>query len=104
MTKDLKQAVEAAKEIHRARPPLRGTLSYFKSLPEYSCSLPTGTTPGKRWRAQINVEPWGRITIPPAGWVICEYYDGPDVPEGRIGIRYYRPVIRVPALTREGGV
>ncbi|WP_215745945.1 hypothetical protein [Gluconobacter sp. P1C6_b] len=97
MSPDLKQAVEIAKEKHRQRPPLFGTLAYFESLPEYSCSLPTGTTPGKRWRRQINVEPWGRITIPPVGWVIAEYYEGPDVPEGRIGIRYYRPVIRVPA-------
>lgn len=26
------------------------TLAEFKALPNYSCSLPTGTTPGKAWR------------------------------------------------------
>ncbi|KXV20610.1 hypothetical protein [Gluconobacter japonicus] len=104
MNESLKQAIEEAKQAHRERPPLYGTYGYFNGLPDYSCSFPTGTTPGKRWRRQINIGPWGQITIPPIGWVICEYYEDPELPEGRMGIRYYRPVIRVPVLTRERGV
>lgn len=34
----------------RRLPPLRLRLADFEKLPEYSASLPTGTTIGKRWR------------------------------------------------------
>lgn len=86
-------------EGHRALPPLLVTLAYLKSLPDYSCSLPTGTTPGKRWKREVHFQPWGWRSLPRIGWMIGEYYEGSDVPPDQIGIRWYRPVIRVKAGT-----
>lgn len=44
-------------------------------LPEYSCSLPTATTIGKRWRRRSN-----------GAWWLGEYYDIGD--PKRVGIRW----------------
>lgn len=99
MTPGLKKLADQARAVHRRRPPLHATLQYFKDLPEYSCSLPTGTTLGKRWRCAIHVEPWGQITLPEIGWMIGEYYEIPG-DKTHVGIRWYRPVVRVPAVMR----
>lgn len=53
---------------------LSGWNAYFVPWPEYSCSLPSATYPGKRWRGNT-----------PRGWVYREFYEI-DVPD-RIGIR-----------------
>ncbi|NIE80031.1 hypothetical protein [Asaia sp. As-1742] len=84
---------------HRARPRLLVTLKYLENLPEYSCSLPTGTTPGKRWKGEVHFQPYGKRSLPRIGWMISEYYEGPELPPNRIGIHWYRPVIRVKAET-----
>ena len=54
-------------------------------LPEYSCSLPTGTTIGKRWRRDVhfNKPPAGR---PAPEWCIGEYFD--DGTPGMVAIRW----------------
>ena len=44
------------------------------ALSEYSCSLPTGTTIGKRWRRDVNAYRADRRGAPPE-WVIGEYVD-----------------------------
>lgn len=49
----------------------------LKALPEYSASIPTGTTLGKRWRRRVR-----------NGWWLGCYYEGPDVPEGSVGIAW----------------
>ena len=48
----------------------------LRVLPEYSTSLPTGTTPGKQWRRAVR--PWQ--TSPSAEWLLGEY--GEPYPEG----------------------
>lgn len=53
----------------------------LRDLPEYSCSIPTGTTIGKRWRKNIH---FGSGRIPE--WKIAEYVDDPN-PEF-IGIKW----------------
>lgn len=64
---------------------LRLTPDEFLALPEYSRSLPTGTTIGKRWRRHEPTRIW-----------VGEYFDVGL--EDQVGIRWYRPVIRVPAI------
>lgn len=55
------------------------SLEDLEKLPEYSCSLPTGTTIGKRWRQATK---WGpevsRERYPETEWMIGTYVDHPD--------------------------
>jgi hypothetical protein len=44
----------------------------FAALPDYSCSLPTGTTIGKRWKRRRDYHDVDR------GWVMGEYIEDPD--------------------------
>ncbi len=46
----------------------------LKKLPEYSCSLPTGTTIGKRWRRRIPYY----TNQPLQCWLVAEYVPHPD--------------------------
>jgi hypothetical protein len=57
-------------------------------LPEYSCSIPTGTTPGKRWKRDANAYrrdlPWpGHVP----DWLLGEYVEIPGDPD-HVGIRW----------------
>lgn len=52
----------------------------FDALPNYSFSLPTGKTIGKRWRRRCR-----------DGWLIGEYFEVPE--QGLVGIRWYLPAI-----------
>lgn len=56
------------------------TESEFAALPEYSCSLPTGTTYGKRWKCHTAA---GRAST----WFMGEYYDCGSRTE--VGIRWF---------------
>lgn len=73
---------------------LRITARDFKDLGEYSCSFPTGTAIGKRWRrlegsfSQAFVRAGGKPR-----WVIGEYVEHPD--PKTVGIKWYRPIIIV---------
>lgn len=63
---------------HRGLPVLRLTRRELEALPEYSTSVPTGTTPGKRWRRNVAFSLAG--FHPPtegAVWIVGEY--GKDV-------------------------
>ena len=51
----------------------------FNQLPNYSCSYPTDTTIGKRWK---RGEPYVRD---PHTWYLCEYVESNI--EGMIGIK-----------------
>jgi hypothetical protein len=57
--------------------------SEFDALPEYSCSIPTGTTVGKKWKRPV---PYEIRTDPPNTWVLGEYVEC-SVP-GEIGIEW----------------
>lgn len=46
--------------------PIRMTRRAFEALPEYTTTIPTGTTPGKRWRRNV-------------------YWDGSEWWQGRYG-------------------
>lgn len=75
---------------------LRLTPRQFLELPEYSCSLPTGTTIGKRWRRLDGAH--DREFIAGGGkpkWIIGEYLNssGP----AKVSIYWYKPVITVRA-------
>ena len=69
----------------------------FTSLSEYSCSLPTGTTPGKRWRRLDGAfdHAWKAAGGVPR-WIVGEYAAIPGDPKN-IKINWYRPVICIPA-------
>ena len=62
-------------------------------LDEYSATLPTGTTPGKRWRRHDGAfDP----SCEKPFWLIGEYAAIPDDPE-RVAINWYIPVLRMDA-------
>lgn len=62
-------------ELGRVDRPARLTRDDFDDLPEYSASLPTGTTPGKRWKRDTA-----------QGWFLGEYVEINE--DGQIGIRW----------------
>lgn len=61
-----------------ARPVLTMTWPELERLPEYSATVPTGTTEGKRWRRNRDARGRGGYGTPTSRWMIGEY--GP--PEG----------------------
>ena len=77
-------------------PVLRLTLDEFQRLSEYSCTLPTGTVPGKRWRRLDGVydKEWRAAGNKPF-WMIGEYDPLDDGTGRRIKINWYRPIISV---------
>jgi len=75
------------------------TQKELDNLGEYSISLPTRTTIGKRWKANKN---WGRVVQYPCGdgmrtdpapprWVVGEYVDSPKA--NMVGILWYEVII-----------
>lgn len=60
----------------------------FHMLPEYSCTIPTGTTIGKRWRRR---EPYG-APEERAAWFMGEYVPSPM--PGHVGIHWRRIEVR----------
>lgn len=77
------------------------------ALLDYSCSLPSGTTVGKRWRRNVHAFRHDRVGAP-AEWVIGEYV---DIGSGKVGIRWtwavsapgvpHRGDLREPIVTTE---
>lgn len=63
---------------------LRITGAALDALSEYSTSLPTGTTIGKRWKQRR-----------PDGWLIGEYVPHQD--PGTVGIKWWVPYITLDA-------
>jgi hypothetical protein len=63
---------------------LRLTTAELAKLGEYSLTVPTGTTIGKRWKRNLAIHFDQRLK---PHWIIGEYYDigNPD----RVGIRWY---------------
>jgi hypothetical protein len=79
-----------------AFPPIRLSSSAFSALREYSRTLPTGTTIGKRWKRNARdgyyfpVDVWGlRFVFPaPPRWMMGEYAES-TLP-GMVDILWYR--------------
>ena len=69
------------------------TKAEFDALPEYSATLPTGTTPGKRWKRHDGLfDP----TCTDPKWMIGEYDPIDDGKGSTIKINWYWPVLVVP--------
>ena len=84
-----------------ALPPMVVTLQEFEELSEYSASYPTGTTPGKIWRTEINC--YHHQFIRAGGkprWIIRQYDPNHRPEDPRIKILQFRPVFRVKATSR----
>ena len=69
----------------------------FTSLSEYSATLPTGATPGKRWRRLDGKfdHTWKAAGGKPR-WIIGEYAEIPGN-KTRVAVNWYRPVICIRA-------
>lgn len=82
-------------------PTISMTVREFEALPEYSSTLPTGTTPGKRWRREDGV--YDRAFIARGGkpvWVVGEYDPNCPADAKTIKVSWYRPFFRVKAEGR----
>lgn len=66
----------------------------FDALPEYSCTLPTGTTVGKKWKRR---EPYGADPAT-ATWYLGTYTDIGD--ERKVGIEWWRIEVETPRETQ----
>lgn len=79
-------------------PRMRVTPQEFERLPEYSCSYPTGTTPGKRWRREDGAyDHQFKLSGGKPVWMIGEYDPDDDGKGNTIKINWYLPVFRVQA-------
>lgn len=91
----------------RALPPMYfHSIEALRALPEYSASMPTGATPGKRWRVNMSFRSgFGRpapVVSVPDLWVVRQYQMAkPEMRAGKMVEMLkavpYRPVIRVKA-------
>lgn len=86
------------------RTPIVLSSDEFAKLPEYSCSLPTGTTVGRRWKCNVNafrrpdpeldqVDPLtgAKLSLP------AEWWHGEFVPSSvpkTIGIEWHPIVVK----------
>lgn len=82
----------------KPRPTLVLSKREFEDLPEYSCSLPTGTTIGKRWKRDRN---FGRRSdrVGPE-WDVAEYAES-EIP-GMVDIHWYDVEIAHSGEVRDG--
>lgn len=61
-------------------------------LLDYSCSVPTGTTFGTRWKRNLNAyNPQVKYDPDNPDWIIGEYYDIGSTTEA--GIRWLKPKV-----------
>lgn len=74
-------------------PTLELTQKEFDNLYEYSCSIPTGTKIGTRWKRKKNYHDASK------GWVVGEYYDIGS--KTQIGIRWYEVRVIEPNSVEE---
>jgi hypothetical protein len=56
----------------------------LRKLLEYSCSVPTGTTLGKRWRIQLHFG--SGVPIEQREWLVREYLECHCCEEGQVAI------------------
>ncbi|EUB97232.1 hypothetical protein PMI07_000808 [Rhizobium sp. CF080] len=75
-------------------PPLHLTKAEFEALPEYSATLPTGTTGGKRWRRQDGA--YDRRCEKPT-WIVGEFEAKDFGDQKNIRINWFVPVLKMDA-------
>ena len=65
----------------------------FNALSDYSCSIPTGTTLGKRWKRDLNAPRRFHRVEPdaPPNWCMGEYV--PDTDPKFVGIRWRKIIV-----------
>lgn len=73
--------------------PLPISQAALLALPEYSASIPSGKTIGKRWRINTNFFRQRKVWGIPDRWVIGEYTRPTPGNPGQIDITWYLPVI-----------
>jgi hypothetical protein len=89
--------VEECRSKQPALKALHLTRAEFDALDEYSATLPTGTTPGKRWKRHDGA--YDRAFIVAGGkpkWMIGEFDPDDDGKGPTIKINWYWPVLIVP--------
>lgn len=75
------------------------TQAEFDALPEYSCSLPTGTTTGKLWKRDLSFrDPYHMPPHGRSGWMRGEY--GARV--GKDVLIHWMPIVLAPVPVPEG--
>lgn len=79
-------------------PPVVLSVADFEALAEYSCTLPTGTTIGKRWKCRL---PYRETPGVAPTWYLGEYYDIGDPTE--VGVRWSLIVVDAPEAGRPYG-
>lgn len=82
--------------------PLRTSKHDFEDLPEYNATFPTGTTPGKKWRRLDGSHDSAFILRGgKPRWMIGEYDPLDDGKGKKIKVNWYKPIIRVRAVSRK---
>lgn len=104
--------INTYEELRKFPPMYFNSVSEIEKLYEYSCTMPTGVTVGKRWRRHDGS--FDRDFMTKGGkprWLIGRYEEAPDGPirapdpEGKVAwvwktvamckTVWYRPVVRV---------
>lgn len=77
------------------------TQKQFDDLPEYSCSIPTGTTIGKQWKKNIYAFTNFSDKVKRQKWFLCEYIKDDD--PKMVGILYKQivAVVRLKQLKQK---
>lgn len=89
----------AAHEYYASLPPYHLTKAEFEALPEYSATLPTGTTPGKMWKRHDGAhDPSCKEPF----WILGQYDPEDDGKGPNIKINWYVPVLKLDARLSNG--
>lgn len=103
---------QAQTQSRAAEHTIRLTVAEWQALPEYSSSIPTGTTAGKRWRRHHRWidggerNPWtGAVTggVVRESWWVGEYgqpFKMAGERDLQVPITWYRVIIRAPSRPR----
>jgi hypothetical protein len=70
-------------------------LAQLAQLPEYSCSRPTGVTPGKRWRRHNGAHDPHYIKQGGKPYWVIGAYEAIPGDDKMVAIKSYRPCVRV---------
>lgn len=87
--------------FYESLPALHLTKAEFEALGEYSATLPTGTTPGKKWKRHDGA--YDPACDKPV-WIIGEYDPEDDGTGPAIKINWYVPVLRLDAPMSGGAL
>jgi hypothetical protein len=79
--------------INLERPTVKMSIAEFDALLEYSTTLPTGTTIGKKWKRHIL------SGLNRGEWWLGEYVPDPSGSSGKVGITWKK--IETPTLIEE---